>query len=101
MLNPWVCVEGAGTPNDNLFSWPTVANWDVKCYADNEVETGWPANMNYYYGYFEDTKGQGDPKDYRLYLSLRQWGPDGQLTDVKYDEKVFFPVMDDESDYVW
>ena len=29
------------------------------------------------------------------------WGPDGQLTDVQYDEKVFFPVMDDGSDYVW
>ena len=69
--------------------------------AVTSLVLGYPANMNFYYGYFEDTKGKGHPKDYRLYLNLRQWGPDGQLTDVWYNEKVFFPVMDDGSDYVW
>ena len=32
---------------------------------------------------------------------LRQWGPDGQLTEVRYDEKEFFPVTEDDTGYTW
>ena len=101
MTLPWVCAEGAGTPNDNIFSWPTIADWDWKCYADNEADGGYPPFLNYYYGYFEDTGNNGDPNDYKLVLNLRQWGPDGQLTDLRYDEKEFYPVTEDGDPRVW
>ena len=60
-----------------------------------------PPFLNYYYGYFEDTGNNGDPNDYKLVLNLRQWGPDGQLTDLWYNEKEFYPVTEDGDDRVW
>ena len=62
---------------------------------------GYPPFLNYYYGYFEDTGNNGDPNDYKLVLNLRQWGPDGQLTDLWYNEKEFYPVTEDGDDRVW
>merc|ERR1719276_215690 len=35
MTLPWVCAHGAETPGENIFSWPTIADWNWKCYADN------------------------------------------------------------------
>ena len=65
------------------------------------MEGGYPPFVNYYYGYFEDTGNNGDPNDYKLVLNLRQWGPDGQLTGVRYDKKEFFPVTEDDTGYTW
>ena len=62
---------------------------------------GSPPFMNFYYGYFEDTKGEGNWNDYKLVLSLRQWGPDGKLTQERYDNREFFPVMDNDTPYAW
>ena len=58
-----------------------------------------------YYGYFDDGGTPENPENFRLYLNLRQWGPDKELTSERYGEigkeKEFFPVMSDFNDYVW
>lgn len=56
--------------------------------------------MNFYYGYFDD-QGSSDQNDFKLVLNLRQWGPDGKLTQERYDNREFFPVMDNDTPYAW
>ena len=92
-LFPWACIQDDTTTNDNLLTWPTVSLTDWKCWADNEVaDLGFPPYVNFYYGYFTE--------DYKLYLSVAKFGPDGYV-DTPYEDKLFEPVMDDGDDRVW
>ena len=102
MTFPWVCTPGGTGADTNFLTWPTIQTTGWKCYADNEVEAGYPPYMNFYYGYFGDINNQGNVEDFRLVLSLRQFGPDGQLTYTEdFNEVNFYPVTTDGDSRVW
>ena len=51
---------------------------------------------------YGDINNQGNVEDFRLVLSLRQFGPDGQLTYTEdFNEVNFYPVTTDGDSRVW